>query len=157
MTLRAAAVGADSRTQADPDGRRLTRLGLLGLPALLFVAIFLLYPLALLVETSFHAKTGEWSLEQYARIATTPVYGLVLWKTTWVAGLVTLIDLTIGYPFAVALTRARGTWRLVLLAPVLMPFTRSCVPLVDVAGGRVVVAPPEGLLAPARAAQDEEA
>jgi len=30
--------------------------------------------------------------------------------------------------------------------PVLMPFTRAAVPVVDIAGGRVVVAPPEGLL-----------
>src|SRR5579859_1784456 len=125
MALSGAALGARARSQArhqrDPDRRRLTRLGLLGLPALLFVALFLLYPLALLVETSFHAKSGAWSLEQYARIGTTPIYGLILWKTAWVAGLVTLIDFIVGYPFAVALTRARGWWRLVLLAAVLMP------------------------------------
>jgi 16S rRNA processing protein RimM len=30
--------------------------------------------------------------------------------------------------------------------PVLVPFTRAAVPVVDIAGGRVVVAPPEGLL-----------
>jgi putative spermidine/putrescine transport system permease protein len=128
---------------ADPDRRRLTRLGFLGLPALLFVCVFLLYPLALLVETSLHAKTGEWSLEQYARIATTPVYGLVLWKTAWVAGLVTLIDFLVGYPFAVALTRARGWWRLVLLAAVLMPFWTN---LLVRTYGWVVVLYPSGLL-----------
>jgi putative spermidine/putrescine transport system permease protein len=127
----------------DPDRRRLTRVGLLGLPALLFVAIFLLYPLALLIETSFHAKTGDWSLEQYQRIATTPVYGLVLWKTAWVAGLVTLIDFIIGYPFAVALTRARGWWRLVLLAAVLMPFWTN---LLVRTYGWIVVLHPSGLL-----------
>jgi putative spermidine/putrescine transport system permease protein len=127
----------------DPDRRRLTRVGLLGLPALLFVAIFLLYPLALLIETSFHAKTGDWSLEQYQRIATTPVYGLVLWKTAWVAGLVTLIDFIVGYPFAVALTRARGWWRLVLLAAVLMPFWTN---LLVRTYGWIVVLHPSGLL-----------
>ena len=135
-------VGADA-SAADPDRRRLTRLGFLGLPALLFVCVFLLYPLALLVETSFHAKTGEWSLEQYARIATTPVYGLVLWKTAWVAGLVTLIDFLVGYPFAVALTRARGWWRLVLLAAVLMPFWTN---LLVRTYGWIVVLYPSGLL-----------
>jgi 16S rRNA processing protein RimM len=32
-------------------------------------------------------------------------------------------------------------------APVLVPFTRAAVPVVDLAAGRVVIAPPEGLLA----------
>ena len=135
-------VGA-AASASDPDRRRLTRLGFLGLPALLFVCVFLLYPLALLVETSFRAKTGEWSLEQYARIATTPVYGLVLWKTAWVAGLVTLIDFLVGYPFAVVLTRARGWWRLVLLAAVLMPFWTN---LLVRTYGWIVVLYPSGLL-----------
>lgn len=35
-------------------------------------------------------------------------------------------------------------------APVLVPFTRAAVPVVDIAGGRIVVAPPEGLLAEPR-------
>ncbi len=147
MASSGAAPGARDRRQArhhaDPDRRRLTRLGLLGLPALAFVAVFLLYPLALLIETSFHSKAGDWSLEQYARIATTPVYGLVLWKTAWVAGLVTLIDFVVGYPFAVALTRARGAWRLVLLAAVLMPFWTN---LLVRTYGWIVVLHPNGLL-----------
>ena len=147
MALSGAALKARDRSQrghhGDPDRRRLTRLGLLGLPALLFVAVFLLYPLILLVETSFHAKSGDWSLEQYTRIATTPVYGLVLWKTAWVAGLVTLIDFIVGYPFAVALTRARGWWRLVLLAAVLMPFWTN---LLVRTYGWIVVLHPSGLL-----------
>ncbi|HXP75828.1 MAG TPA: ABC transporter permease [Stellaceae bacterium] len=142
-----AASGADGRTKrrryADPDRRRLTRRGLLGLPALLFVGVFLLYPLALLIETSFQAKTGEWSLEQYARIATTPVYGLIVWKTAWIAGLVTLIDFLVGYPFAVALSRARGWWRLVLLAAILMPFWTN---LLVRAYGWIVILHPNGLV-----------
>jgi putative spermidine/putrescine transport system permease protein len=141
------AIGSESATHrrrhVDPDRSRLVRLGLFGFPALLFVAVFLLYPLALLVETSFHAKTGEWSIEQYARIATTPVYSLVLWKTAWVAGLVTLIDFMVGYPFAVALTRARGWWRLVLLGAILMPFWTN---LLVRTYGWIVVLHPNGLL-----------
>ncbi|HTS93972.1 MAG TPA: ABC transporter permease [Stellaceae bacterium] len=127
----------------DPDRLRLMRRGALGIPALLLVAVFLLYPLALLVELGFHAKTGEWSLAQYERIATTPIYLLVLWKTAWVAGLVTCIDLLIGYPFAVALSRARGWWRLFLLAAVLMPFWTN---LLVRTYGWIVVLHPNGLL-----------
>ncbi len=131
------------RPAADPDHRILMRRGLLGLPALLFVVVLLLYPLSLLIETSFHAKSGEWSLEQYLRIATTPVYGLVLWKTAWIAGLVTLLDFVIGYPFAVALAGARGGWRLVLLGAVMMPFWTN---LLVRTYGWVVVLHPHGLI-----------
>lgn len=41
--------------------------------------------------------------------------------------------------------------------PVLVPFTRAAVPVVDIAGGRVVVDPPEGLLdAPGRRVREPE-
>ena len=135
--------GTSAKHLRDPDRRRLARRGLLGAPALVFIATFLLYPLALLVETSFHAKTGEWSLEQYVRIATTPLYSLILWKTAWVAGVVTLLDLLVGYPFAVALTQARGRWRFVLLAAVLMPFWTN---LLVRTYGWIVVLHPNGLV-----------
>ena len=38
---------------------------------------------------------------------------------------------------------------------VLVPFTRAAVPVVDVAGGRVVVDPPEGLLSDERPVEEE--
>jgi len=135
--------GAAARVTADPDLRKLSVRGLLGLPALLFVGVFLLYPLALLMETGFHANDGGWSLDQYARIATTPVYGLVLWRTVWVSSLVTAIDFLIGYPFAVALSRAKGGWRTILLIAILMPFWTN---LLVRAYGWIVVLYPDGLL-----------
>jgi ABC-type spermidine/putrescine transport system permease subunit I len=131
------------RRNADPDLRHALRRGLMGLPELLIVAALLLYPLALLVETSFRTKTGEFGLDQYVRIATTPVYGLVLWKTAWVAALVTLIDFLIGYPFAVALSRARGWWRGLLLIAIMMPFWTN---LLVRAYGWIVVLHPNGLV-----------
>jgi 16S rRNA processing protein RimM len=33
-------------------------------------------------------------------------------------------------------------------APFVLPFTRAAVPVIDIAGGRIVVAPPPGLLGP---------
>jgi putative spermidine/putrescine transport system permease protein len=136
-------VGAAGRVTADPDLRKLSMRGLLGLPALLFVGVFLLYPLALLMETGFHSNDGGWSLDQYTRIATTPVYGLVLWRTVWVSSLVTAIDFLIGYPFAVALSRAKGWWRTILLIAILMPFWTN---LLVRAYGWIVVLYPDGLL-----------
>jgi 16S rRNA processing protein RimM len=40
-------------------------------------------------------------------------------------------------------------------APLVIPFTRAAVPVVDIAHGRIVVEPPDGLMAPARADEDE--
>jgi len=40
-------------------------------------------------------------------------------------------------------------------APVLVPFTRAAVPVVDLAGGRVVIDPPDGLLDPSRQRETE--
>jgi len=135
--------GIGDRQHRDPDRRQLAVRALLGVPALVFITLFLLYPLAVIVETGFHAKTGDWSFAQYERIATTPVYALILWKTAWVAGLVTFIDLLIGYPFAVALSRARGLWRLILLVAVLMPFWTN---LLVRTYGWIVILHPKGLL-----------
>ena len=39
--------------------------------------------------------------------------------------------------------------------PVLVPFTRAAVPIVDLAGGKVVIDPPEGLFDPPRQPADE--
>jgi 16S rRNA processing protein RimM len=41
--------------------------------------------------------------------------------------------------------------------PVLVPFTRAAVPVVDVAGGRVVLDPPDGLITPPRQRAKEPA
>lgn len=45
-----------------------------------------------------------------------------------------------GGPFLEVATPGHGR--------VLVPFTKACVPVVDIAGGRVVIDPPEGLLEP---------
>jgi ABC-type spermidine/putrescine transport system permease subunit I len=132
-----------TRRQGDPDRRQALRRGLLGLPAVIVIASLLLYPLAMLVALGFQGKTGEVGLEQYIRVATTPVYGLVLWRTAWIAALVTLINFLIGYPFAVALSRARGAWRSLLLLAVMMPFWTN---LLVRAYGWIVVLHPNGLV-----------
>jgi 16S rRNA processing protein RimM len=40
-------------------------------------------------------------------------------------------------------------------SPLVIPFTAAAVPVIDIAAGRIVVEPPEGLLAPARPGADE--
>jgi 16S rRNA processing protein RimM len=39
--------------------------------------------------------------------------------------------------------------------PLVIPFTSAAVPVIDIAAGRIVIEPPEGLLAPARADEEE--
>jgi len=40
--------------------------------------------------------------------------------------------------------------------PLVIPFTSAAVPVIDIAAGRIVLAPPEGLLAPAPPDEGEE-
>lgn len=135
--------GARRRRRAgDPDRRPALRRGLLGLPGLLFVAIFLIYPLSLLVELSFETRTG-WGLDHYARLLNTPVYRQVLWRTVWMSALVTGLDFVLGYPLAVALVRATGFARPLILIAILMPFWTN---LLVRAYGWIVVLHPNGLI-----------
>jgi putative spermidine/putrescine transport system permease protein len=135
--------GARRRRRApDPDLRPALRRGLLGLPGLLVVALLLLYPLVLLVGLSFQTKTG-WGLDHYQRMVDQPVYRQVLWRTVWISAVVTALDLLLGYPLAVALQRATGRTRALVLAAVLMPFWTN---LLVRAYGWIVVLHPNGLI-----------
>ena len=127
---------------ADPDRRPALRRGLLGLPALLFIVVFFLYPLSLLIEISFHTSAG-WGLAHYERVVHTPVYSQVLWKTAWISALVTGFAFLLGYPLAVALVRASGFARTLLLVAILMPFWTN---LLVRAYGWIVVLHPRGLI-----------
>jgi putative spermidine/putrescine transport system permease protein len=134
--------GFDRLWGRDPDLRPALRRGLLGAPGLLFILVFFLYPLVLLVELSFQGKAG-WSAEHYLRIFNTPVYSQILWKTAWISATVTLINFVIAYPLAVALARAKGWVRIVLLISILMPFWTN---LLVRAYGWIVVLHPRGLI-----------
>ncbi len=92
---------------------------LLCLPAVAFVAVFLLYPLVSLTATSFG---GRAPLAAYTRLISTPVYALVLQRTMLVAALTSVLCALLGYPIAYRIAHGGRRARVLLLAIVLLPF-----------------------------------
>ena len=92
-------------------------------PALVFLAVFFLYPLVRMIALSFDAPEGP--LAYYASIVASPVYMTVLALTFKTALGVTLLCVLFGVPTAYLLANLEGTWRNVLLIAVALPFFTS--------------------------------
>ena len=74
-------------------------------PPLLWVALFLLLPYALMFAHSFWTvRDGllihEWNLQNYRTLLANPLYASVLLRTLRIAGSVTLCSVLLGYPLA---------------------------------------------------------
>jgi mannopine transport system permease protein len=90
--------------------------------ALLFAGVFLI-PVAGLLFSSFFDE--GFSLENYQRVFSEPLYLQVLLRTVRVAALVALFALLLGYPVAYVMSQLSG-WRLTLIvACVLVPLWTS--------------------------------
>ncbi len=113
-------------------GRRHAASHLLLLPTSAWLAIFLLFPLALLVALSF-AQRGpfgmlRWSpltLDNYRR-ALAPAYLPVLLRTLGYAGTTTALCLALGYPVAYFLAFFAGPRKNLLLILLMLPFWTIC-------------------------------
>jgi putative spermidine/putrescine transport system permease protein len=92
-------------------------------PALVFLAVFFVYPLVRMVALSFDAREGP--LAYYVSIVSSPVYMTVLGLTFRMALGVTLCCVLLGVPTAYLLANLDGTWRNVLLVAVALPFLTS--------------------------------
>ncbi|MER6945132.1 ABC transporter permease [Nonomuraea sp. NPDC000554] len=104
--------------------RRLTDgWGLLILPLTAFLLAVFVYPLAGMLARSL--TDPEPGLGNYAAFFGSPVYTSVLVNTFVTAGLVTLVTLLLGFPYAYLMTLARPVWRGLLMAAVLVPFWTS--------------------------------
>lgn len=88
-------------------------------PALLFFAFFYVLPLADLLHLSV---AGEAGLSYYARVFEVPLYRESLVRTFGIAAAVAALCALFGYPTALLIHRARGTWKLVLTAAVVLPY-----------------------------------
>ncbi len=93
------------------------------IPALVFIAVFFLYPLVRMIALSFDAPEGR--LAYYTSIVASPVYMTVLALTFKTALGVTLLCVLFGVPAAYLLANLEGTWRNVLLMAVALPFLTS--------------------------------
>ena len=95
-------------------------------PPLLWVALFLLLPYALMFAHSFWlVRDGvivhQWNLQNYAKLFHNPVYAEVLLRTARIAASVTLLSLLLGYPLAYFMSFHAGVRKDLLYQLVIVP------------------------------------
>lgn len=93
------------------------RLWLLA-PSLIVLLCFFVYPLIYILGRS----VPDYSLQYYREIFWTPVYLKVIGLTFETSFLVSTVCLLLGYPYAFAMSRARGTTFVLLSIALLLPF-----------------------------------
>jgi spermidine/putrescine transport system permease protein len=96
-------------------------------PPLLWVALFLLVPYALLFCYSFWTVSPaqtiahSWNLSNYRELLTVPVYFETLLRSMWIAARVMLFALLLGYPLAYFLSFHAGVRKDLLYQLVIIP------------------------------------
>jgi spermidine/putrescine transport system permease protein len=105
---------------------KLTSFALL-LPALIWLGLFLLAPVALTVMLSF-ARRGaygsivyEWNLQNYSRLLD-PLYLGIYWRSVQMALLTVVSCLVLAFPMAIWMARASRQLKVWLLLLVMLPF-----------------------------------
>ena len=99
---------------------------LVSLPPLVWVALFLLLPYALMFAHSFwQVQDGilvrHWNLQNYAKLLQHPVYLEVLLRSVRIAAGVTLLSLLLGYPLAYYMSFHAGPRKEFLYQLVVIP------------------------------------
>jgi putative spermidine/putrescine transport system permease protein len=105
------------------DSRGLNKWGLLVLPLAVFLLLVFITPLAVILARS--VTDPELGVDNYVDFFGSSVYFDVLVNTFEISGLVTLLTLLLGFPYAYLMTLASPFWRAVLLVAVLVPFWTS--------------------------------
>jgi spermidine/putrescine transport system permease protein len=112
------------------SARLRVRRGLLLGPALVWWAVLLAAPVALVLAYSVFKRgiyggvVYELNLDNFDRVLD-PLYLDVLWFSVRTAGLATLVALLVGYPTAWFIATRPERWRTVLLVLVVLPFWTS--------------------------------
>jgi putative spermidine/putrescine transport system permease protein len=91
------------------DNRRIGMV--LAAPAVLFVALAFLLPVAVLLSGSFTLEGGGWGLGRFTDFFAEPLYREVMWRTLRLGALVTLASAAIGYAVALAIVQAGPSWK----------------------------------------------
>ncbi|MGC9376202.1 2-aminoethylphosphonate ABC transporter permease subunit [Streptomyces sp. MH13] len=73
------------------------------LPPVALLALFFLYPLALVVQQSFQPDTGGTSLQPYADVFASEAFREALWTTVWLAVAATAGCLVLGFALALVI------------------------------------------------------
>lgn len=105
------------------------------LPALLFVAVALVIPLIVLLQSSLEAgdfltgNTHGPTLANYVEVLTDGYYLSVMWRTFWISALATAIALAAALPLAAKLARSpshiRSPLTVLILSPLLVSMVAS--------------------------------
>lgn len=95
-------------------------------PPLLWVALFLLFPYALMfIHSLWLVRDGviihQWNLQNYAKLFQNPVYLSVLFRTMRIAASVMLLSLLLGYPLAYYMSFHAGARKELLYQLVIIP------------------------------------
>ncbi len=113
------------RNAAELQERREQRLMLLLLaPALTVVVVLLVLPLLWLAWQSIR-QDGGFTLVNYQRFLTDPVYWMTFLGTFRIAAVVTVMTVLLGYPVAYVAAGLPQRWSVLVLAMVLLPFWTS--------------------------------
>lgn len=99
------------------------RWGSLMAPLLVFLLLVFVTPLVMILARSF--TDPEPGVQNYRDFFGSPVYADVLVNTFRISGIVTLLTLVLGFPYAYLMTLASPFWRGVMLVAVLVPFWTS--------------------------------
>jgi len=105
---------------------------LLAGPAMTWLFVFTIVPVAMLTVISFWSSTAygikpDWTLDNYRTIFGNYVYVGTFLRTLRIAGVTTLLTLLAAYPMALVLSRLRGATKTIVLLLVFLPFWTSYV------------------------------
>lgn len=114
--------------EAEAEAAERRRGFLLGLPAMVYLLLLFVVPFFIVGVYSFATRSptgstrlSDWNLLSYEKLFD-PLVVSIVWRSTWIALLTTVLCLIVAYPFAYYIaTRSRAV-RNVLLVFVMIPF-----------------------------------
>lgn len=104
------------------------RLALLLGPAAFWLGVFFLLPLGIIVLYSLLSRTvtgavaWTFTLDNFARLFSAPVYLRIFGRSVWMGFLATFTCLLMSYPLALFIIRQNSRWRTILVFLILIPF-----------------------------------
>lgn len=103
--------------------RRRAKGWLPALPIVILLGSVFFYPVVSLLSISF--TEPEFGLQHYHKLLTEPIYLQMIWRTTWISIIVTVVTAVIGYPLAYYLTSANPKVARVAMLALFIPFWAS--------------------------------
>lgn len=102
-------------------------------PGLILIFVFFLLPLGVMLIFSFYTRVAGGSieaiftLENYARALTQPLYLKIIYRTLSLAFFTTVIALVLSYPLSYYLARSKSPHKNLMLLAIIFPFWTSII------------------------------